>query len=201
MPMGIIPDDLFDLEIDRVSSANASLEKESDGSANASLETPDATRALINEIKRGRPEGSKEISPELREEIARHALEFGNQSALANYPISQSSVSAFKTGKTSLSAEEPDLSLLESVNKTKRKLHQKASARLDMALENVTEDKLAKANLKDLAAIMVATSAVVKNMEPEAPPIQNANNQQVNFVFFAPKVKDEAVFETINVSE
>jgi predicted transcriptional regulator len=156
---------------------------------------------VIQDINRGRGEDKLEVPDSLRKVIGEDALVNGNDSAkdIANaMSISDSSVSAYKNGSTSTkSYNEPDKDLKQHTDTIRNRISSKARGRLLMAMNSITKDKLDNAKMRDVAAIANAMSSVIRNLEP---PVNEGNNQ-TNFIFYAPKPKEESQFEVINLKE
>jgi len=194
MPIGIVSDSDFAAELDSLASPirNKTPTK---------TDTPEET-VEIKDIERGRGKGDVEVPKALRAVLGTHAIESGNKEASVlaeRFGISDSSVSAYKTGANSTSSyREPQPDLAERVSNAKLRITSKAQNRLLEAIKQITPEKLADAKLRDLAATAQAMSAVVRNIEPQAQP---GNNQNVNFVFFAPKVRPETDYDIITVNE
>lgn len=153
--------------------------------------------ARIHQIEKGRPIGRHNRTPEEREIIAGEALIHGNQYALSNHDVSQSSISAYKKGATSTASyDNPDNDLLNSVSNQRLKIASVAHGKLSAALDQITHEKLASANLKTIASVAQSMSAIVKNMEPDNP-IQS--NQNIQFTFYAPRARTEDAYEVIDM--
>ncbi len=183
MPIGIVSDDDFDLEIDRLGS------KES---------------ADIVDMKVGRGNGNGNTPASLRKVIGETAITDGNGEAKElvkqlGGEVSDSSVSAYKNGATSTATyNEPNQELVEHVDRTKEIITGKAKARLISALTHITNEKLEVTRVKDLSGVAKDMSAVIKNMEPSSEKIGEDNTR---FVFLVPHRREERSFEVIDVKE
>lgn len=155
----------------------------------------------IKEIERGRGIGNTEVPDSLRKVIGEDALVNGRESGqdLARaVGISDSSLSAYTKGATSTASyNNPDKDLKQHTDAVRNRISSKARARLLMAMGSITKDKLDSAKLRDVASVANAMSNVIRNMEG---PSDNGNNQ-TNFIFYAPKTRDESAFEVINLKE
>jgi hypothetical protein len=190
MPIGIVSDEDFLKE-----SHNSGIVKPND--------TNDSKPAEVEDIKRGRPPAKKEVPEELREIIAKSAINGeGSGSAIADaFNVSESSVSAYKVGATSTTNyNQPNESLLSAVTGHKEKISKRATRTLMSALKNITTDKLAAVKARDLAAIAKDMSAIISDMEPKVQVNQN-NQQNVQFVFMAPRVKNIEEYPIMTVNE
>jgi hypothetical protein len=185
MPMGIVSDTDFETEKSRLKIK----------------ELPSVSEVI--DIKRGR--GPVEEVPDVvRETIAKCAINGeGTAKDIADtFAVSESSVSAYKVGAHSTSSyNEPSESLLDKVTSHKNKISRKARARLIAALNHITDEKLQDIKAIDLSTIAKNMAAVVKNIEPPAPDVVNNNQSNVQFVFMAPRVKDETEYRTITVND
>lgn len=153
----------------------------------------------IHQIQKGRPEGRNNRTPEEREIIAGEALINGNKATIEKYGIAGSTLSAFKRGSTSTSSyNEPDDELLKSVSSQRLQIAKVAHGKLSDALDQITHEKLAVANLRTIASVAQSMSAIVKNMEPEQA-VQS--NQNIQFTFYAPKPKSEESFDVIDMRD
>ena len=142
---------------------------------------PDSLRQIIGE--------TNEI--EGREAAVKLAKEFG---------ISSSSVSAYANGATSTkSYDTAKASIRDHINRSKERISKKARRNLNLALENITPEKLANAKLRDLSGLAKDMSGIVKDMEPNTNSAEAANKPQ--FIFYSPQFKKEEHFDVIVVNE
>lgn len=180
MAIGIVSSEDLDQELDRLSGKKIII---------ADIET----------IKRGRDK--VEVPEVVREIIGTDAIENGNNSAKAlarAFGVSDSSVSAYKHSATSTASyHNPDSNLKDANNSIKEKIATKARNRLKMALNNITKEKLESAKLRDIAAVATSMASVIKQMEGDADDTQ----KQTNFIFYAPRPREESHYEMITVNE
>ncbi len=195
MAIGIVSDDDFLQEVER-----------RDKSPVPELKPAQIPGTVIDINRGGRAEGDNNVPDSIRQIIQDEALNNGRASALSfakMVGVSDSSVSAYSKGSTSTSTyHKPTVSLSKRLNKTKFNIAKKASARLNLALENITEDKLAEAKVTDLALVAKSMSGIIKDMEP---PAENRNGD-MNFngpsiVMYNPGFSKESSFETVNLEE
>jgi len=186
MPIGLVSDDSFQEELDRLN------RKESHKVEILDVEKP------------GRKEGDVNVPDSLRKIIGEEALLNGRQSALSlakEFGISPSSVSAYSKGATSTTTyNTPSQSIISHINKSRQRAVKRAQKTLNGALSAITQEKLDYADVKDLASIAKDMTVVIKNLEPQ----QQADTEGVKppqFVIFAPQFRDERSFETITVQE
>lgn len=206
MPLGIVSDDDFEVEKNKlgigIESNGQSIAQENDSSE---FDGKDESfiEGTIQEIQRGRGEGSIEVPSQLRALIGISAVEDGNGSARAlarTFDVSDSSLSAYKRGATSTASyNEPNEELINKVNQTRLKISKRAQHRLISALQHITPEKLKDAKLRDVAATAQAMSAIIRNIEPQVESKGNGNN--VSFVFFTPKFRPESEYDVITVDE
>ena len=188
MPMGVVSNDDFEIEKQR-------LER---GNGDKRAVTPE-----VIDIKRGRTPDTKEVPEVIREAVALAAIKGeGTAKEISEaFGVSSSSVSAYKVGAHSTTSyDSPNESLLDSINGHKEKISKKARARLLSALNHITPDKLASIKARDLAAIAKDMSAIISDMEPAVAVNQNQQNN-VQFVFMAPRVQNIDSYPTMNVAE
>lgn len=213
MPIGIVSDEDFYSELGSYlppKESDSSLAENSDGVLRPSVgdesdspnsDSPVPTLPTIEQIQRGRG-NAPEVPEVLRAALGIDAVENGNKSTkkmTKEFGISDSSLSAYKNGSTSTASyDSPDKPLLDKVNSARLRITSRAQNRLLEALKNITPEKLESAKLRDIASTAQAMSAVIRNIEPQT---NNQNNQNVNFVFFAPKLKQESDYDVITVNE
>jgi len=181
MPLGIVNDSDFNRELVKLGIIN------------------DEPNGQVIDIVRGRG-AAREIPVSIREIIAEEAInKAGTGSEIARtFGVSPSSVSAYKHGATSTASyNSPDNDLQDHTNRIKEKITGRARSRLMMALKEITPDKLVSAKVRDLAGIAKDMSAVVKNMEPNGPLIDNSTK----VVVYRPHMREESEFEVITVNE
>ena len=191
MAIGIVSDDDFLSEIDRANNSPV----------------PDLKPAQVLDIPRpGRSEGDNNVPDSIRSIIQDEAVVNGRASALEfakMVGVSDSSVSAYSKGATSTSTYNKSTKQLgDRLRNTKFRIAKKASARLNLALESITEDKLAEAKVTELALIAKSMSGIIKDMEPAA---ENRNGD-MNFngpsiVMYNPGFSKEASFDTVELDE
>lgn len=189
MPMGIVSDKEFDLELER----NKIREK----SNSIPINKPE-----VIDINKGRGNGNIQVPESLRKVIGETSITDGRREALQlgqSFGISASSVSAYANGSTSTASydERPNVDV---INQAKEKISKKARGKLFLALSKITSEKLDETKPRDLAGIAKDMSAIVKDMEPETK-ADKGNGGNVNFVFFAPQMRSEDSYEKIHVKE
>lgn len=182
MAMGIVSSDDFDLEVGRLNSND-----------NGKIEQ------LPN---KGRGKGNNETPASLRKVIGEEVIESGRASGLGlarAFGISDSSVSAYSAGATSTSSyNNPTRSLTSHLNKVKNKITKRAHSRLASALDSITPEKLAEANLREASGVARDMSVIIKNLEPET---DKRDQNSPQFIIYAPQFRKEESFEVIQVSE
>jgi len=184
MAIGIVSDDELNNEIDSLTKTVKIVEKPHKGRASdgTSVNVPDSLRKIIGETS---------------------VIE-GRQEALGLaelFNISPSSVSAYANGSTSTkSYQEPSKSILTHINRSRERAIKKAHKTLNTALDEITPNKLEDVKARELAGIAKDMSAIIKNLEPEVPTVdEGAKGPQ--FVIFAPQFVKEERFDTITVDE
>src|SRR5215510_11616874 len=156
MPMGIVSDRDFDRERDN---------------ARVPVKTPPPkpTAVVIDSPQKGRGNGNVEVPDALRKVIGEESVINGRQSAMEiadAFGISPSSVSAYANGSTSTATydKSPNISHLL---KAKQRISKRARKTLVLALNHITDEKLAVAKVAEVAAVARAMSGIVRDMEPE----------------------------------
>jgi transposase-like protein len=178
VPMGIVSDEDFEKSIEQ-------------------------SKAIVKDQKKGRGEEKRNTPDVVRETIARCAINgegTGKEIAEA-FGVSPSSVSAYKVGSHSTTTyNEPNDNLVDKVLGHKERITKRAVKTALAALREITPEKLNGIKARDLAAIAKDMSAVISDMEPKVPINQN-NQQNVQFVFMAPRVKELSEYQMITVNE
>lgn len=209
MPLGVVSDADFEKEL-----GNSSVELIRD-SLPSPLSVPvqnpiiedkgenidTVTGEVVDLAPKGRGKGSTEVPNSLRNVIAQEVIENGRESALSlarSLGISDSSVSAYTASATSTATiDKKDPKLADFVSRTKHRISKRASLKALKAIEQITDEKLEEAPAGVLAAIAKSLSGVVKDMEPEKTQLP----QGVQFIVFAPQIRNESSFETVQVNE
>jgi hypothetical protein len=191
MGMGIVSDSDFDSELANV---RGRIREESN-----------SVTATINPLPTpGRNNGDINVPDSLRKVIGDTAVSDGRQEALAigrAFGISDSSVSAYGVGARS-TASYNDRPALPVINGAKEKIQRRARIKLHTALSALTKDKIQESKAIEIASIAKTMSAIIRDMEPETPKSDtNGNQTGPTFVFMAPPILKEDVFETKYVRE
>jgi predicted transcriptional regulator len=188
MPMGIVSNDEFERELHR----NGVKE----------VITPEI---IPQDQDKGRGQGNNNVPESLRKIIGETSEIEGRQEALKiarMFGISDSSVSAYAKGSTSTASyNTPNKTIADYIRNRKDRLTKKALRKLQSSLDSISPEALQKESPRNLAAIAKDMSAIVKNMEPDAPvgPVNQQNNQ---FIFYRPETaRLEDYGEPIRVNE
>lgn len=177
MALGIVSEDDFDKEVEKLLPLNTPVVKDIEKGRGNVLEKPDSLRTIV---------GEEAINGTPAKELARA------------FNISESSVSAYKNGSTSTSSyNEPNRQLKKHIDIFRDRITRKASRKLVSALDAM--DDLSEVKPRDAAGIAKDLSVVIKNMQPEV--VQNAQQNNIQFVIHAPKLKNEDDFDVINANE
>ena len=147
---------------------------------------------IIDEIPKGR-NGKPEVPAEIRSLIAQEALlGVSNKYLAREFNVSESSVSAYKNGATSTTTYDTGNKDLKKRNNIFRDRIVKKASRIALkTLSVIDEGEVAKLGPRDQMALAKDASAIVKNMTPEV----DDNQSNVNYIFFAPKQKEEEDFD------
>jgi len=174
MPLGIVNKDFFD-----------SLPKKGDNKPPK---------------EKGRGEGKKETPEEVRKLLSELSIEGTSAKELMQISgLSQSSISAYKSGKTSTAAPRTDKDLKAHVNKVKERIGRKARRVLIGSLDSIDDVKLQNLNAVDAAHVARQMSAIVREMEPQEDHGHH-NDNRVQVVIYAPPIQTENQFDAIDVS-
>ena len=194
MPIGIVSDADFHKEFEnsgiKVTKAEPKVKP-----------VPESESVVIEDISRGRGIGRKEVPDEIREAAALASINGESAKDITRaLGISASSLSAYKQGAHSTASyDSPNPVLLGKITNHKDKISKRATSTLLSALRGITSDKLAGVKPRDLAAIAKDMSAIIADMEPKTQVNEQQNN--VQFVFMAPRVKEISEYQTITVNE
>ena len=189
MPMGIINDDEFTKELEKLNSHStkqeikyAEIKERNNGGRNkGDVETPESLRKIIGETS----------VIEGRSSAIELAKKFG---------ISHDSVSAYKNGATSCATyNKPNKDILDHINKSKERISKRARHTLNRALTHITEDKLIDAKPEVLSNVARNMAGIVREMEPQQTQSSNENNG-VQFIFYSPKIRNESDFDVIDLT-
>lgn len=207
--MGIVPDSVFDKELERTNSVPL---KEKNLTVSRSFKLPPQFKDIESELNdggitkyppdKGRKNGDNNVPNGLRNIIGQTAVTESREEALAlarSFGISPSSVSAYTQGATSTKSyhDTPNQSV---INNAKERVSKRARGKLLLALSKLTEDKLEMAKARDLASIAKDMSQVMKHMETDdtKSPTEKAGP---TFIFYTPKIRSEENFEVVQAKE
>jgi carbamate kinase len=202
MPIGIVTDDDFQAELEHLSGKRKVVPSTR---PTDSQESNVIEGTIIDKPARGRKEGDVNVPDSLRKIIGETSVIDGREEALKlarMFDISPSQVSAYANGATSTASyNSPTQSIIKHINKSRARAIKKASHVMNGAMSAITQEKLDYADPKDLSTIAKDMSAIIKNLEPPAPPVDPDAGTRPQFVIFAPSFKREEHYETINVTE
>lgn len=168
---------------------------------------PELRPAQVIDVNRGgRSEGDVNVPDAIRTIIGEESVTNGRQSALAfakMFDVSESSVSAYSNGAHSTASyNQPQKKLSNSLKEAKLRVANRARKKLNLAIENITEDKLMEANLKDLALVAKSMSGVIKDMDPATPNDNgNMNFNGPSIVMYNPGFRKESEFDSVEVND
>lgn len=185
MPLGIVEDSEFDLELDKLDKNQS-----------------EPRAVIVDKGIPGRKNGDNGVPSALRKIIGEEAITNGRQAAIGiaeEFGISHDSADAYKNGATSLATfNEPNPSLQSHLAGIKEKIVQKATGKLDSALESITPDKLEDIKPRDAAGIAKDMSVIIRNMEPDS---DDKPRIGPNYIFYSPRSRKEEDYETLQVDE
>lgn len=184
MGMGLVNDDEFDSQV-------------------SNTNRPSITRAEIIDINKGRGEGNVEVPESLRKIIGETSITDGRQEALAlarSFGISESSVSAYSNGANSTNKyDEGNPELKKHIRNAKQRIVSKSKKILTKALDNITDEKLENAKLKDIATVVNAMTGVIERLDEKDESNQNKNTPQ--FIVYAPQIRQENNYPVLHLNE
>lgn len=209
MAMGIVSPKDFERELKQLDEVKETIPVPSELETipvirEASIEKMQTTIEPMEETKVGRGKGNVEVPSALRMIIGEEAATNGRSNALniaRDFGISPSSVSAYTKGATSTaSIDNPHLEQLKHINDAKIRLGKRAKAKLLMALNAITEEKIINAKLHEVSGVARDMASIMKQMEPSTEGM-SMNNSGPTFVFYKPEVKSEDDYPTAHVRE
>ncbi len=185
MPLGLVKDDEFECELNRLKSVpliQSSVKQENHGRNPGDVNVPSSLQKIIGET--GVLDGRKE------------ALQLASM-----FGVSSSSTSAYTNGATSTASyNKSNPGLKNHIQKSKDRIHRKARGVLNIALDSITEEKLLDAKVAEIATVAKSMSGIMKDMEPDRnDPMDSPNKPQI--VIFAPMIRKEETYEVINAND
>lgn len=144
----------------------------------------------------GRGEGNKELPENLRSTIGTLARVSGVSKTADAFGLNYATVQDAKFGTVS-GRESPSESLVQSIEKELKPIRNAALEKMLMAIDNITEEKIAVAKPGELSRIAANLSQVIKNSIVPNFDANDGRNNQV--VIYAPHQKPESEFDTIEV--
>lgn len=199
MALGIVSDEEFGKEFERIDNNSKNQV--------VSEVVKDSSLIEFLEIKKpGRREGDVEVPEVLRKIIGGEAIENSSKSAreLAEMlDISSSQVGAYKNGVTSCASynDKKDIDLTNFLTKTRNKASKRAHKTLNEALGAITPEKLENTKARDLAGIAKDMSMVIRNLDPRDDEDNDKSQGGITYQIYAPVVKTENHYETIQVTD
>lgn len=192
MPLGIVSDDEFDMEVERVS-PNTRVRSNGNGSK---------IEAEIKEIQGpGRVGGEKNIPQAVRQLIGISAIEDGSLELAKKFGVSSVTANHYANGVISPNYPNTSQSQQQLKNVTdsvRDRIATKARAKLLNALKHITDEALKGSRPRDLAGIAKDLAVVANTVEPER---TETVTQGPTFLVYAPQIRKEEYFETIRVNE
>jgi hypothetical protein len=175
MSIGIVQDNEFQIELDRLSNSNKVKNKLG---RNNAIETPQVIREII----------SAEV------------INGGNVNEVSKvFDISKSSISAYINGSTSTKTyHQRNKELVEHNNRVKLGITSKSRKIMMRAMDHISDDKLASSRATELALVAKSMSGIISDMEPQ---VSITNNTQNNVMVYKPRMREEDDYEIIQVNE
>lgn len=182
MPIGVTEDEKFLRELERFVGKERQFEK------------PE-----FNQTGPSRKKGSIEVPGALRKVIQEESL-VGTKSReiQKTFGVSSSTVSAYKTGQTSLNPSSgKDSELVDHKAKTIEKIETQARSKILSALGLLTDDKIDECKARDISGVAKDLSGVIKNLQPET----GVTSQPMQVLIYSPRKSKEEDFDVIDLSE
>lgn len=113
---------------------------------------------------------------------------------------SRSSVNAYRNGANgSATYQDKNPELVDHITRVKNKISRKARKVILKSIDKLDDEKLNKCSPSELAHVARSMANVAKDMEP--PQVVTLNdNRKVQFIMFAPQMKEEQAYDAIDVS-
>ena len=193
MPLGIVSDEQLERELEDVGLGNGQRDNK-DAPSNNIID------GQVVDDNKGRGKGNTEIPEDVRKFIAEAGLLGASNAELSQLmDVSQSSVSAYKHGATSTSTyHDKQPVLVDHINRARKRVTKKAGRVLANSLDSLADVKFNLLKPKDVASIARNMAAIIRDMEPEQANV--TEDKRVQFIMFAPTVKQESHFDAIDVS-
>ncbi len=175
MALGIVPDDVFEKEVEQYLNGH-----------------------VIEKVNRGRPENALNVPETLKRVLGDTAIEAGLPAATElakTFGVSRTQVNEYSNGQTG--RFNPDHFLTQHINKTKQRIAKKAAGVTKRALMQITDEKLEQSSAPELASVARAAAAIVKDMTPESS--ASPNSQTVQFVIHRPARSEEKNYPVIDI--
>lgn len=206
MPLGIVSNSDFESELTNSGDNNRTIQK-TPVVDNSSIEIgPTVTSDVI--IKRhqnyvgedgGRNLGDVNVPQSLRKLIGDTATYDGRAQALSlarEMGVSPASVAAYTNPQVSSSLSETNKNDISNfLTSRKQKISKRAINKLAMAINMIDKDKLRARDAVELSNVAKNMAQVVKSMEPDK--ATGNDGPKVQFVMFAPQVKNEMHYDTV----
>lgn len=199
MPIGIVSDKDFKRELENVDTP-IGVPRPTTSHSSHITESNNSSNGVVEDIKRGRGEGNKEVPESLRDVIGQTAVHYGRQDAIQlakHFGLSESSASAYAVGATSTATYHDRTN--ERIARSKEIISRKARSKMIMALNALTEEKLALSSPKELSSVARDMAVVHKQMEPTVidTPKEIDKDKGPTFVFYSPQFFKEDKFDRV----
>ena len=138
----------------------------------------------------------------LGEEVAINGLASAKLLAESLGGISQPTLNTYARGEISPGQNSNESNeLLAYVNQRKTKITKKALNKINLAMTLIDEDKLSECNALQLSQVAQSMSNVVRNMEPTRQNTDDKKDNNVQFHFYAPQIKNEQHYEVVTAKD
>lgn len=183
MPIGIAEEDKFQRELERFV-----------GRRETEFQKPE-----FNQGGPSRRKGSIEVPNAIRKVVQEESLVGTPAKEIQKtFGISQSSISAYKTGQTSLNPKSgKDPELVDHKAKTIERIEIQARSKILSALGLLTDEKIDEGKARDISGVAKDLSGVIKNLQPES----GVSSQPMQVLIYSPRKSKEEDFDVIDLSE
>jgi hypothetical protein len=198
MPLGIITEEELLAELNK--GTDVSNQQNNAVSNQHDPSRPNNT-SIMPLITPGRPEGKGNIPDVVKKVIAEEFLNGASHKEItAAFNVSQPVTTASAKGLSNSSpGAEINPELKNHVVKIRNRIVRKASNKLTLALDQITQDKLNDLSPRDSSAIAKDMSQIIRNLEPEKEGGGKGNSAQ--FIYFAPQQKSLNDYDVVTVKD
>lgn len=163
----------------------------------AKLQGSASQKGIVKVRESGRKVGNVAIPDEIKKLVAEELLQGASAKEVSEaLNVSKSSASAYKNGANSTATyDTPNENLTKHINDIKSKMSKKASEKLELALDSITEDKITDLSANKAAMLAKDMSSIIRDMEPA----DKGGTTIGQVIIHAPRVRNEDEYEVIDI--